>query len=133
MCHVTFFKDCSDDLGTFYKHFITIMIKICLYSGPMFIKSIRKISNFFYKSYKGHNFPFWKVFFHTRWGRGLEKCYQMSHVGRVGLKSAKKVSHIIWKAPNKRGSVDRISLDRKCDFTLDRKCDFTLDRKFRLH
>jgi hypothetical protein len=29
-----------------------------------------------------------------------------------------------------RGSVYRISLDRKCHFSLDRKCHFSLDRKF---
>ncbi len=38
---------------------------------------------------------------HSRWGGGRSgKCHQMSHGGgRGGLKSAKKVSRIIWMAP----------------------------------
>ncbi len=63
------------------------MIKTCLYPGPTFIKSIRKLSKCFIKATKGIIFHFEKC--HVTQGGGggrggLEKCHQVSHGGGGG-------------------------------------------------
>jgi hypothetical protein len=88
MCHVTFFKDFSDVLGTLERHFFTIMIKIYLYPGPMFIKSIRKLSNILIKATKGIIFNFKKCHVTQGGGGGVWKNVTKCHTG--GGKGSKK-------------------------------------------
>jgi hypothetical protein len=46
------------EFSDIFRTFFTIMIKICLYPGPIFIKDIINIAECFNKSFKGLNFPF---------------------------------------------------------------------------
>jgi hypothetical protein len=74
------------------------MMKICLYPGPMFVKSIRKLSKCFIKATKGIIFHFEKCHITLGGGGGEvpDKCHQMSH-GGGGVEKVPKKCHVLFE------------------------------------